>query len=230
MSQAIDAFSCDDADKVHAQNCGTDSHSSERSSPVPTPSSVPTSEPPKHWSRDQQSVLGKIQAYITKLRSCFPASSRPATRLPDPLRLFVCGGPGTGKSTVISQAAALFQENNIQIKCGAPTGVAAGSMRIPSATTLHTGWKIPRQRNEDASVTSERNEPLPFPRTNLDRLKEAFQTSINSGIPFATFLDEVYPTFSPPIYHTYLPFVRSQCSPAYFSGTFFSEIKQSSHR
>lgn len=193
MRDAIAAFTADEADEIHAKNCGTETASSEHSSPANMPQVSPSqSEPPKHWSSDQNFILRKISAYITALRRCFPAPNH-KKRLPDPLRLFVCGGPGTGKSTVISQAAQLFQESDIQIKCGAPTGVAAGSMRIPCATTIHTGWKIPRQGSEDGGATREQNESLPFHRKHLDRLKTVFHQSINSGIPFATFLDEVLP-------------------------------------
>jgi hypothetical protein len=228
MHNAIKAFTADQADQVHARNCGTDTASSERSSPLSMPDTCSEPEPPKIWSADQESILTRITAYIARLRKCFPAPSlKKLPLLPQPLRLFVCGGPGTGKSTVISQAAQLFQDNQIQIKCGAPTGVAAGSMRIPSATTLHTGWKMPRQGSEDAAVTSERNEPLPFHRKHLDRLREAFGKSIDSKIPFVTFIDEVLPfLFVPPAKAHVIPF-RSPCSRAFFSATFFSGIRQS---
>ncbi len=140
MHDAIKAFTADQADQVHARNCGADTGSSERSSPLSMPDTCMEPEPPKVWSPDQASILQRIKSYIACLRKCFPApSQKNSPELPNPMRLFVCGGPGTGKSTVISQAAQLFQDNQIQIKCGAPTGVAAGSMRIPSATTLHTG-------------------------------------------------------------------------------------------
>ena len=229
MHDAIKAFTADQADQVHARNCGADTASSERSSPLSMPDTASEPEPPKVWSADQNSILQRIQSYITRLRRCFPAPSpKKIPALPDPLRLFVCGGPGTGKSTVISQAAQLFQENQIQIKCGAPTGVAAGSMRIPSATTLHTGWKIPRQGAEDAAVTSERNEPLPFHRKHHDRLREAFAKSIESQIPFVTFIDEVLPfLFLPPAKAHHVIPCRSPCSRAFFSATFFSAIRQS---
>ena len=228
MHDAIKAFTADQADQVHARNCGTDTASSECSSPVSIPDTCSEPEPPKVWSPDQASILQRIQSYITRLRRCFPAPSmKKSPALPTPLRLFVCGGPGTGKSTVISEAARLFQDNQIQIKCGAPTGVAAGSMRIPSATTLHTGWKIPRQGSEEAAVTIERNEPLPFHRKHLDRLREAFTQSIQSGIPFVTFIDEVLPFLCVPPANAHVLPPRSPCSPAFFSATFFSAIRQS---
>jgi hypothetical protein len=221
------AFTAEDADEVHARNCGTETASSEHSSPVNMSAPSPASEPPKVWSSDQNSILSKIKTYINKLRACFPAPSQ-KRKLPEPLRLFVCGGPGTGKSTVISQAAELFQENKIQIKCGAPTGVAAGSMRIPCATTIHTGWKIPRHGSEDGNATREQNESIPFHRKHLDRLKTVFQESIQSGIPFATFLDEV---FSPVLVACYFievcnlnPF-RYPCCHAFFLDIFSNETK-----
>ena len=215
ISGAINAYTADRADAVHAENCGkrehdahaessdSDSASSCSSSfqppcpPATHPQPVPT------WSRDQLSALNHISDYIRRLRKCFPSSrslSRPA--LPKPLRLFICGGPGTGKSTVISQGAQKFQDEKLQIKCGAPTGVAAGSMRIPCATTVHTGWHIPRPCTEERATTRERNEPLPFHPKHLQRLRDFFNTSITSLLPFTTFLDEVLvtsPTSDPPV-------------------------------
>ena len=231
IRQAIAVSSAEEADEVHARNCGTDTASSEPSFPVNMPAASPEPEPPKNWSLDQNSILAKIRSYITKLRTCFPPRDK-TRKLPEPLRIFVCGGPGTGKSTVISHAAELFQENNIQIKCGAPTGVAAGSMRIPCATTIHTGWKIPRQGSEDENASRERNESIPFHRKHLDRLKTVFENSIQSGIPFATFLDEVLRAlflayrFIQTCILNVIPF-RYPCCHAFFLDTFFNEIKPS---
>lgn len=97
----------------------------------------------------------------------------------------------TGKPTMTQTVIKHFLENKLQIKCGASTGVAAASMGIPSATTLHTGWHVPTNQNQEGMQSSEPNWHIPLLSSHLKNLKETFQKSIENGLPFTTFLDEI---------------------------------------
>ena len=101
-----------------------------------------SSRPQRQWSAQQAQALEAIAAGL----ACCDANARPNARL-----LLLTGGPGTGKTEVVAQAALDAAQDNCKVLIACPTGVLVAAYRerlqgVEGVTieTVHASFKITR--------------------------------------------------------------------------------------
>jgi flagellar biosynthesis GTPase FlhF len=74
------------------------------------------------WSQDQKRLIDEVTAYLNKVQEWRNNGSRKAELPKGPL-ILVLGGPGVGKTTVLSRITELCVEYNLPLLCAAMTGI-----------------------------------------------------------------------------------------------------------
>ena len=101
--------------------------------PAPSPSSPPAS---LRLNADQRAIYDQCRKYFID----HARSVRQSQPLPTPFRLFVHGGPGTGKSFLCNMIVEAAQTSGYAVRCIAPTGIAAAN--LPTGRTIHNFLSI----------------------------------------------------------------------------------------
>ena len=140
------------------------------------------------WSEGQQAPIREITHYIQNLQLWINERDRPgstATR-PEPPNIMILGGPGSGKTAVISELNRLLTEADIPVLSSAMTAVAAGGM--PNGQTVHMTYRIPVYQGKDRP----KNEFLREIRSNAEaRFVKVCNKARSDGMPVATIIDEI---------------------------------------
>lgn len=88
-------------------------------------------------NKEQKIIFDECSTYIHELA----AMRDGAGTKPNPLRLLIHGGPGTGKSHLIHQLDAQARQSGFTTTCMASTGMAA--YNLPNGRTVHSSLSIP---------------------------------------------------------------------------------------
>ena len=146
------------------------------------------------WSEEQKRPIEEMNNYIQKLQlwsnemSRIGTDSGKAPPFPPPPRIMILGGPGSGKTAVISELTRLLTDASIPILSSAMTGIAAGGM--PNGQTIHSTYTIPVRRGHQQRATDYLTVG-PSQATRPSKYRRECSRAMGLGLPVATIIDEV---------------------------------------
>jgi hypothetical protein len=106
----------------------------------PSDSKAPASSRPclaEELNDEQLKIWTTVKTYFSDLRKFKDGRGSH----PQPFRILVHGGPGTGKSFLIGSILQAALDVNLTVACIAPTGIAAS--KLPNGRTIHNFFSFP---------------------------------------------------------------------------------------
>jgi hypothetical protein len=146
---------------------------------VPSP---PPSRSNVDWSPQQLGIVNTVSTFLDSFVDWKNGNSSP----PPPLFMFIFGGPGVGKTTVLTELSMMCKLAGMPLVSSAATGVAAGAML--DAGTNHSKYCLPVYTKYE---TDPDDFLPPLLKKVINILMAEYEQSLAAGTPLAIAIDEV---------------------------------------